>query len=96
MKVWVKGLVDILLECCRCICESKGHDQGFKEAIAGASARFPEIIISYPNKAIGIANVGFGDVIRFGLLGQCFSDQWQRVSVLYSFLNVFLVGNAGS
>jgi hypothetical protein len=92
----VKGLVDILLECCRCICESKGHDQGFKEAIAGVYGYFPDIFISYPNKVISIVEVNFGDVLSFRQSGQRFSNQWQRVLVLYGSLVEFSVVNTGS
>jgi hypothetical protein len=92
----VKGLVDILLECCRCICESKGHGQGFKEAIVGVYGCLTDIFISYSNKALGILNVNFGDVFCFGQPGQCFSNQWQRILVLYDSLIEFSVVNTGS
>jgi hypothetical protein len=92
----VKSLVDILFKCCRCICGSKGHDQGYKKAIAGAYGCFPDILVSYPNKAISIANINFGDIFHFGQSGQHFSDQWQRVSVLYDSLVEFSVVNAWS
>jgi hypothetical protein len=62
----VKVLVEISLACCRCIGESNGHDQGFEEAIAGADGCLRKIFISYPNMAIGIINVNFGDVFPFG------------------------------
>jgi hypothetical protein len=62
----VKGLVNILLECCRCICNSKGHDQGFKEAIACADCCVPDNCNSYPDKAIGNTDVRFGDAFGFG------------------------------
>jgi hypothetical protein len=66
IEVWTKGLVDILLEYCRYICEPKGNDQGSKEAIAGAYGCLPDIFISYRDKGIGIANVNFEDVFSFG------------------------------
>jgi hypothetical protein len=66
IEVWEKDFVDVSLECCRWICESKGHDQGFKEAIVGTYGCLPGIFILYPDKAIGIVNVDFGNVFRFG------------------------------
>jgi hypothetical protein len=46
--------------------ESKGYDQGFKEAIVGMYGSLPEISISYPNKAIRIGKVNFGNVFHYG------------------------------
>jgi hypothetical protein len=74
MVVWANGLADISLKCCRCMCESKGHNQGFKEAIVGTCGYLPDIFISYPNKAIGISNVNFRDVFGMRQLGQRFSN----------------------
>jgi hypothetical protein len=76
IEIWVKGLIDVSLEYCRYICKFKGHDQGFKEAIASVHGCLPDIFISYPNKVIGILNVNFGDIFCFGQLDQRFSDQW--------------------
>jgi hypothetical protein len=50
IEVWVQGFVDIFMKGWRCICESKGHNQGFKEAIAGEYASLSEILISYQDK----------------------------------------------
>jgi hypothetical protein len=74
IKVWAKGFIDILLEYCTCICEPKGHDQGFKEAIAGAYDFLLDIFISYLDKAIGIANSNFGDIFTL--------NNWANVSVI--------------
>jgi hypothetical protein len=74
IEVWAKGLVDISLEFYSSICESKEGDQGFKEAIVGVYGCLADIFITYPDKAIGIANVNLGNVFRFGKPGQCFSN----------------------
>jgi hypothetical protein len=66
IEVWVKGMVNILLKYCRYICESKGQNQELKEAIVGAYRDLLDIFISYSDKAIGIANVDFGDIFCFG------------------------------
>jgi hypothetical protein len=39
---------------------------GFKDAIAGKYDCLPNILISYPDEAVGIANVNFGNVFNFG------------------------------
>jgi hypothetical protein len=64
--VRAKGFIDKLLECCRCICESKGHDQGFKEATASVYGSIQEIFISYPDKVVGLMNVNFGEIFCLG------------------------------
>jgi hypothetical protein len=56
------------------ICWPKKHDQGFKEAIAGAYGCRPDILTSYPDEAIGITNINFGKVFYFGEPGQHFSN----------------------
>jgi hypothetical protein len=84
------------LKCRKCIHESKGHDQGFKEPIAGMYSCFPDIFLSYSDKAIGITDVNFGDVFHFGQLGQSFRDHWRRVLVLYGSLIEFPIVNAES
>jgi hypothetical protein len=94
LKVWAKGLVDISLEYCRCISESKGYDQGFQEAIVGVYDCLSEIIILYLNKAINITNINFGEVLFLESPGQHFCDHWQRISVLYSSLIEFPVIDA--
>jgi hypothetical protein len=66
IEVWAKGLFDILLECYRYICESKGYDQRFKQAIVNAYGGLQENIISNPDKAICMANVNVGDIFCFG------------------------------
>jgi hypothetical protein len=69
IKVWVKGSVDISLECYSYIYKFKGYDWEFKEAIAGAYGCFSDNLISYPDEARSIVNVNFGNIIRFGLPG---------------------------
>jgi hypothetical protein len=54
------------LEYYRCIYELKGYNQRFKEAILGMYDCLPDILISYPDGAIGIANVDFENVLCFG------------------------------
>jgi hypothetical protein len=66
LKVWAKSVLDILLECCKCIWESKEHDQRFREAIVGMYGCLPDVFILYPDKAVSIANVDFGDVFHLG------------------------------
>jgi hypothetical protein len=62
IEVWVKGFVNVSFECQRCIRESTAHDQELKEAILGTYRGLPDILISYPNEAIGITDVNFGNV----------------------------------
>jgi hypothetical protein len=57
IEIWAKGLVDISLKYCRCICELKGPDQKLKEAIASSYGSLLDSFIWYLDKAIGIANV---------------------------------------
>jgi hypothetical protein len=50
------------LKYCRCICESKGDNQEFKEAIAGVYGHVREIFISYLDEVLEIKNVNLGDL----------------------------------
>ena len=59
-----KGIVDVPLEGCRSIRESKGEDDVLKMTVAGSEGRLPFMPGLNPNEVIGLPDVKFTEDLR--------------------------------
>ncbi len=71
-----------MLERCRGIGESKGHNQVFEKTIAGTESRFPFFTFSHANRVVGVSDVESSVVMGLRETVQCFPYQGERVSIL--------------
>ncbi len=63
VELLCEDLVDITLECDRCISQSKKHDLRFEVTIAVPEGRLPFIAFPDPHLRVGIGQVELGEML---------------------------------
>lgn len=76
-----KDIVDEMLEVGRAVGKTKGHDKGFKEAIAGAERCLPFLWFCDPDQVVRATDIQHSVVLGLGETVHGFSDERQMVSV---------------
>ncbi len=61
VKLFYQDLIDITLECGRCVSQSKGHHLVLEMAIAGPEGRLPFVSFPNPYSMVGIGQIELGE-----------------------------------
>jgi hypothetical protein len=78
----VKGLINIGLKGIRGVSKSEGHNQRFLESISGHKGRHPLMAVCDPDIIKCRRDVELSEVLSRTQLGERFSDQRERITVL--------------
>ena len=74
-----------MLESCRSIGKSKGHNKPFKRTIAGSECSFPFITIRNMDKVIGMSEVNSGIDTGFTHSGKEVGNERKGISVFFGY-----------
>ena len=74
-----------MLESCRSIGKSEGHNEPFKRTVAGAESGFPFITIHNTDKVIGMSEIDGGIDMGFTCSGKEVGNERKRILILFGY-----------
>ena len=74
-----------MLESCRSIGKSEGHNKPFKRTIVGSERSFPFITIHNTDKVIGMLEINGGIGTGFTRSGKEVGNEWKGISVFFGY-----------
>ena len=80
-----EDVVHEMLESCRSIGKSKGHNEPFKRTIAGSESSFPFITVHNTDEVIDMSEINGGVDTGFTCSGKEVGNEWKGISILFGY-----------